>query len=394
MIKGVKMASVLNLFGSLSSLNELQSEDMKLSQKIELKKEAIEIIFSALFRLAPKTFYEQGQFYEKIKNYETFISLIEDLPPSFRTFWKKSENQKTFETVALIFHKTFNEVAIKDGPDYQFEKTAAAKLAMQVYEEEARLASSLEDKSSKRASYEYLVDKLSGTAVDKPSANWTQLVRQERDKVGAKALELFGSFNRAILNLKFKIGFEILGVEGEETGLGSINLEMKPSFANKGAIIFNLTSEDEDKFSQYKGIFKERGSYLVLQSLTEYNSVGKRHKIDKQYLDLHLIQFFLGLLISYKSDSKAFLIPWGTLAKFDKLKELLTVYGFKLYKNQKKYLYGIKKEAAEKLFTEEACVLKIGHQIKNYSFTSSRVETADEHKGLIEESEDVFIKFT
>lgn len=154
----------------------------------------MKLFFQPFFRLAPITFYEQGQFYEKIKNYETFISLIEDLPPSFRTFWKKSENQKTFETVALIFHKTFNEVAIKDSPDYQFEKTAAAKLAMQVYEEEARLASSFEDKSSKRASYEYLVDKLSGNAVDKPSNNWTQLIRMEREKLGAKALDLFGSF--------------------------------------------------------------------------------------------------------------------------------------------------------------------------------------------------------
>ncbi|CDR34767.1 hypothetical protein [Criblamydia sequanensis] len=388
------MASVLNLLGSLSSLNELQSEDMKLSQKIELKKEAIEIIFSAFFRLAPKTFYEQGQFYEKIKNYETFISLIDDLPPSFRTFWSNAENQKTFKEIALVFHKTFNEIAAKDGPDYRFEKTSAAKLAMQVYEEETRLASYFEDKSSKRASYEYLVDRLSGAVIDKPSANWTQIVRQERDKVGAKALELFGSFNRAILNFKFKIGSEILGVEEEETNLGSINLEMKPSFTNKGAIIFNLTSEDEDKFSQYKGIFKERGSYLVLQSLTEYNSVGKRHKIDKQYLDQHLIQFFLGFFISYKSDTKTLLIPFDALEKFGGLRDLLTVYGFKLYKNQKKYLYGIKKEAAENLFTEEACVLKIGHQIKNYSFTSSRVETAEEHKGLIEESEDVFIKFT
>lgn len=388
------MASVLNLFGSLSSLNELQTEDMKLSQKIELKKEAVGIIFSAFFRLVPKTFYEQCQFYEKIKNFETFISLIESLPPSFRTFWKKSENQKSFERVALIFHKTFNEVAIKDGPDYQFEKTAAAKLAMQVYEEEARLASSFEDKSSKRASYEYLVDKLSGTAVDKPSNNWMQLVKEERDKLRAKALELFGSFNRAILNFRFKIGSEILGVEEEETDLGSINLEMKPSFTNRGVIIFNLTSEDEEKISQYKGTFKENSSYLVLQSLAEYESVEKRRKIDKHYLDQHLIQFFLGLLISYKSDAKAFLIPLGLLTKLDKLKELLTAYGFKLYKSQNKYIYGIKKEAAEKLFTEEACVLKIGHQIKNYSFTSSRVETADEHKGLVEESEDVFIKFT
>lgn len=388
------MASVLNLFGSLSSLNELQSEDMKLSQKIELKKEAIGIIFSAFFRLAPKTFYEQGQFYEKIKNYETFISLIDDLPPSFRTFWKKSENQKTFKEIALVFHRTFNVIAAKDGPDYRFEKTAAVELAMQVYEEETRLASSFEDKSSKRASYEYLVDKLSGTAVDKPSNNWTQLIRVEREKLGAKALDLFGSFNRSILNFKFKIGFEIVGLEGEETGLGAINLEMKPSFVNKGAIIFNLTLEAKDKISQYKGTFKETGSYLVLQSLTDYNSFEKGRQIDKHYLNQHLIQFFLGLLISYKSDAKAFLIPLGALAKFDKLKELLTLYGFKLYKSQNKYFYGIKKEVAEKLFAEEACVLKIGHQIKNYSFTSSRVETADEQKGLIEESEDVFIKFT